>query len=408
MIDELTGAFADRFGVAPNRIFRSPGRVNLIGEHTDYSLLPVLPMAIDRAVYLAVGPGTDGRIVAESATEAEPFEAAVDGLGRPWEGWHRYLVAAIETIVPDRAGARLFIDSDLPATGGLSSSSAFSVGVLAALDHVWRRGHQREDFIELAAAAERRIGVESGAMDQTVIALAQRDHALRIDFDPITVRHVPIPDDIRVVAAYSGSPAPKGGSAREQYNLRVVACRAAALLLGDLLGIEMRTPPVLGDVAEAAGEAVLGRLPAMATAVEVANRLGVDPTVMTGLTKGSFDPMAPLPVEVVARHVVSEAGRVDEAETALRTADLTELGRLLNASHRSLQEFGASSPALDRLTAAMREAGAAGARITGAGFGGYAVAMCRPDKVEDLVEAALGATGGPAFEVRPSDGVRAV
>ncbi len=402
---DVAAGFERRFGHRPEVVMQAPGRVNLIGEHTDYSLLPVLPMAIDRAVFVAAGLGPAEEVVASSSTEPEGFHRSVDDLEGDMEGWHRYLAAAVRTVGPDPRGASLWVESDLPATGGLSSSSAFTVGVLAALDRLWSRGHLAEDLIGMSAAAERLIGVESGAMDQTVISLARAGHALRIDFDPFAVRHIPIPADIRVVAAYSGSPAPKGGSAQDQYNTRVVACRAATLLLAAELGTGVRTPPVLADVADRTGPRITDLLPERATAREVALSTGVGVAVMTRLTNGSFDPDRSLPVRVVAHHVLSERLRVDEAGVALERDDLGTLGRLLDASHASLQGFGASSEALDRLTGAMRDAGAAGARITGAGFGGYAVAMCRPGMVAQVVAAAVGATGGPAFEVIPSAGV---
>lgn len=242
-------------------------------------------------------------------------------------------------------------------------------------------------------------------MDQTVISLATEGHALRIDFDPFATRHVPVSEDLGIVAAYSGRAAPKGGDANHSYNSRVVACRAAALLLASEEGVDPGSPPVLSKVRNSER---VGKLPVESSAAAVADRLGVDVGGIVRLTATEFDPHAVLPIRSVAAHVLSEAKRVDEAEAALEAEDYPRLGRLLDASHESLGDFGASSPALDRLTGAMRDSGAFGARLTGAGFGGYAIGICPLDRVEAVIEASEQATGGPAFRVRPSAGVSGV
>lgn len=405
-MDALTRVLAavrERHDTSPSVVIRAPGRVNLIGEHTDYSLLPVMPFAIDQAVYVAVCEGTAG-IEADSLTHPAPLELELGGDRSGLTGWHRYFGAAVD-VVGFVGSARVLIDADLPATGGLSSSSALTVGVLMALGAFVGDPPRREELPELALAAERSIGVESGAMDQTVISLATEGHALRIDFDPFATRHVPVPEDLGCVAAYSGRAAPKGGDANHAYNSRVVACRAAALLLASEAGIDPGSPPVLSRVRDSDS---VDRLPIEATAASVAKRVGVDVGHIVTLTATEFDPDAVLPVRSVAAHVLSEAKRVDEAEAALEAGDHEGLGRLLDASHASLGDFGATSPALDRLTGAMREAGAYGARLTGAGFGGYAIGICPLDRVDAIIEASEQATGGPAFRVRPAVGVSGV
>lgn len=402
-LTRVVDAVRERHDSSPSVVIRSPGRVNLIGEHTDYSLLPVMPFAIDKGVYVAVCDGADG-IEVDSLTHPDPVTIELGGDRSELSGWHRYFAAAVD-VVGFVGGARVLIDADLPATGGLSSSSAFTVGVLMALGAFAGDPPPREELPELALAAERSIGVESGAMDQTVISLATEGHALRIDFDPFGTRQVPISDDLGIVAAYSGRAAPKGGDANHSYNSRVVACRAAALLLAAQEGVDPGSPPVLSKVRSSD---LVGTLPVEASAASVAQQLGVDVGRMVRLTATEFDVDAELPIRDVAAHVLSEAKRVDEAEAALEVEDYIELGRLLDASHESLGHFGASSPALDRLTGAMREAGAYGARLTGAGFGGYAIAICPLGRIDAVIEASEQATGGPAFRVRPSAGVSGV
>lgn len=224
-------------------------------------------------------------------------------------------------------------------------------------------------------------------MDQTLIVHAVAGAALRIDFDPAAWRPVAIPENVAVVAGYSGEPAPKGGSARDAYNARVVGTRTAAILLGV-------DPPVLGSVTAELDD-VLAALPEHAAP---------DPEAAV-LTQGRFERTDPLPVRAWARHVLSEARRVDAAEATLRVGDIEALGRLLNESHASLaDDFGVSTPELEALVNAARAAGATGARLTGAGFGGWAVAVCHRDVAAAVAEA-MASVAGQAFVVEPSEGV---
>ena len=404
-------AFAARWGQPPTAVVRAPGRVNLIGEHTDYSLLPVLPIAIERHLLIAASATADGVVEAASA--------AFDGIVRinrtaiddePAAVWGRYLAGALRELADVAAGQGAFIhvSGDLPAEGGLSSSSALTVGVIAALNAAWDAGLDRDEILRRAVVAERHVGVESGGMDQTVILFAESGSALRIDFEPPAHRNVLIPDGLAFVVAASGDEAPKGGAARAAYNERVVGARIAAVMLADQVGIDVSAPPVLRDVAGVdVIDILVEDLPEKISAVEVARSVGSDIEHIVRLTASRFDHMAKVPVRRVAAHVLSEADRVERAEAALLAGDLTGFGALLNASHDSLrQDFRCSTPALDKVCAAMRKAGAFGARLTGAGFGGYALAAVPPDRVASVIEAALAATGGPAFEVHASDGLR--
>jgi galactokinase len=410
---EVVERFVSITGEDPSVTVRSPGRVNLIGDHTDYSNLPVLPLAIDRAIHLAAAPGEPGTVVADSLGFPSPLTAPTDALDpAATTGWHRYL-AAVLRVLGERAdlralGLRLLLGGDLPATGGLSSSAAFFVGVLETCNRLWGLGIPRTDLPGLAGRAEHAIGLESGGMDQTVIALADAGCALRIDFAPVRWRSVPVPDGLAVVAAYSGQQADKGAAANLAYNSRVVTCRAAAAALRHRLGLEVDNdgPLVLGDLSGLDSvDALAGGLPSDTTPAAVAADCGIDVGRLVQLTAKRLDVDLAIDPRTVAVHVLSEARRVDDAEQALLDGDHVALGRLLDASHESLVRFGASSAALDRVTAAMRAAGAFGARVTGAGFGGYAVSVAPADRVTAVVDAAVAATGGPAFPVVPSAGV---
>lgn len=396
LIDEFTA----RYGSAPTVLVRAPGRINLIGDHTDYSLLPVMPMAIDRAVYVALGDGPEG-VEVDSVRFPNSIHLELRGSRVELEGWHRYAAAAMDT-VGYVGGAKVLVDSDLPSTGGLASSTALTIGMLSALGISAGDPPLREELPELALAAERSVGVEGGAMDQTIVALAAEGAALRIDFVPPTTAEIPIPGDVAVVVGYSGTPTPKGDQATELHNSRIVAARAAALMLAHSSGSDAGFPPVLAAV-RGAGD--IDALPEEASAAEVAAAVGGDVDGLVVLTASTFDPTLPLPIRSVARHILTETERVDAAESALVAGDMSWLGRILDASHSSLREFGASSDRLDALTTAMRDAGAWGARLTGTGFGGFAVAICPLDRVGDVTDAAEASTGGPSFRVEASAGV---
>ena len=401
-------AFSAAFGAPPTVVVRAPGRVNLIGEHTDYSLLPVLPIAVDRSLLIAVDANDSNTVEAISAQ----FEGSVvidrAAIVGP-DGWGRYLsgtLMELRSFAPGQ-GARIHVSGDLPSDGGLSSSSSLTVGILVALSAAWGLDLDLEAIVVLATAAERHVGVESGGMDQTVIAFGKPGAALRIDFHPAGRRLVPVPDGLRFVVAYSGEAAPKGGSVREQYNERVVGARLAAAMLADQVGLDIGSPPTLSEVADVdVVDVLVDDLPEKTSAQEVAHGAQVDVQRLVLLSASSFNHITKVPVRRVARHILGEAQRVNAAESALNEGDLAAFGELMDESHDSLrQDFKCSTAALDKLCAAMRKAGAFGARLTGAGFGGYALAAVPADKVEVVIAAAVAATGGPAFEVTASGGV---
>ncbi len=398
-------AFEAHFGRRPELVVRAPGRVNIIGEHTDYALLPVLPAAVQFGITVAA-TGTDSGAV-EAGSGAFPELVKVDRFPGRVDGWGRYVAAAVRQL-GDRApglGAQLWVDGDLAPDGGLSSSSALTVGLIGALDAVWELGLSRASVADLAVAAERSVGIEGGTMDQTVIALADPGAALRIDFFPPATRPIAIDPSIRLVAADSGKRSPKTGAMRDLYDSRVLGVRMAGGLLAAELGVDAGSPPLPGRLVDAANLLALSHeLPAETSPREVSGSTGIDPEVFCRLTARSLDPDLSVPVRVIAEHVVGEAARVDRAEVALQGGDLDALGRLLDESHSSLQAFGVSTPELDGLVIALREAGAAGARLTGAGGGGFVVAAASSDQVDGVVEAGR-RFAGTSFEVIPSGGL---
>lgn len=338
-------------------------------------------MAIGQAVHIAAGHSPERGVVAFSSLDGLDLEEQPP--------WGKYVSAAADQLEPLAlgSGALLAIDSDLPSTGGLSSSSALTVGCLLALSQLWGVELTPDKLIDHALTAERSAAIAGGAMDQTVIALAEPGHALRIDFDPFLRRHVPVPETFNWVAAYSGDTAPKGDTAADAYNSFVLASRAAAAAIGRVIGVDAGDPPLLSRVAKVAGDEV-DTLPTVSVAEAAA---------MTGGDDLDLQGDRPLDLATSATHVLSEAARVDKAETALRAADIDMFGKLMDESHESLRRYGSSTANLDRLVTAARDAGAAGARVTGAGFGGWAIALAGEQATQEVRAAMDEACGGPTF-----------
>src|SRR5438128_2085062 len=278
----------------------------------------------------------------------------------------------------------------VPAAAGLSSSSALLVA--CGLAHLALAGAElpRPELAELLARAERYVGTLGGGMDQATALLAQAGHALRIDFFPLRARPVPVPSESAFVVAHSLERAEKSGAARGHYNQRVTECALACAVLARRLGTAAAR---LGDLP--APEALLADLDRLLP--EEATRAALAP--LTGLAADELerrffpagttlaDP-ACFRLRARVRHVLSEAARVAAAEQALRAGDLGTLGALMDASHRSCAEdYGVSTPTLDRLVALARAGGAFGARLTGAGFGGAIVALRERAGMEGVTEA---------------------
>ena len=405
---EALALFELRFGIKPKLMVQAPGRANLIGEHTDYSMLPVLPMAIDRGLVLAADEAAEPGI--EAASAAYPEVARIAPGSHSAHGWAKYLEAILAELgaAAMNRGARIAIAGDLPPESGLSSSSALTVGAIGLLNELWALGLDREAIAAAAIRAERRLGVETGGMDQAAISFGEAGHAIRIDFQPSARRLIPVPEGWAVIVASSGEPAPKAGIARQKYNERVIGTRLAAALLAEIIGLDPAQTLFLGDVASTDVVDLLAEdLPLRATVKDVARATDVLPARLAELSHSQFETQVPVLVRGPAVHVLAEAQRVDAFEAAMLTGDGPAAGAILAASHASLRDhFACSTPALNTLVKAMGKAGAWGARLTGAGFGGFALALADESAVEAVIEAAVRACGGPAFVVRPSAGWR--
>ena len=341
----VTREFERHFGSPPHTIVRAPGRVNLIGEHTDYNDGFVLPMAIDRAVWIALRPRDDGRVRVHSLDFDQTIEFALDDLHHG-SGWAEYLKGMAWAMQQADRPVRAFegvVAGDVPIGAGLSSSAAWELAAGRAFSVVSGMAWDAAQMALLGQRAENQwVGVNCGIMDQMISAAGKADHALLIDCRSLETQAVPLPPNTVVVVLDTAT---RRGLVDSAYNERRSQCEAAARFFG---------VKALRDVS-------LAHFEAHADQLEAVTRRR-------------------------ARHVITENARTLQAAERMRLGDPIGLGRLMNASHLSLRDdFEVSSPELNVMVdCANRQAGCYGARMTGAGFGGCAVALVRSDTAEQF------------------------
>lgn len=375
----LFAAFEERYGYRPRLIIRAPGRVNLIGEHTDYNDGFVLPIAIDRAAYVAARAREDDvvQVHSQSFNQDDSFQLGEIAFNekQPWSNYVRGVVKALLARIPSMAGANIMIDGDVPMGSGLSSSAALEVATGYTFQLLNDLNLLGEELALLAQGAENTfVGVRCGIMDQFISALGRADHALLIDCRDLDYRPVPLPSGIKVIVSGSGVHHEHASSG---YNQRREECEEAVRLL------KAHKPKItaLRDIS-----------------IEELNQWSADlpPTVLKR-----------------ARHVVTENQRVLDSVAALDAGDLKRFGQLMNESHTSMRDdYEISVPEIDTLVTLAREVpGCYGSRLTGGGFGGSTVSLVDADADERFIEhVAAGykaATGRDAtiYVCRASDGV---
>ena len=356
--ERVLGAFAERFGGDPAWIVQAPGRVNLLGEHTDYNDGFVLPMALHLGAWMAVRPRTDGRVVLRSLDfeEEQEFDLARLTRGKGWIEYVKGTAWALQEAGLSLRGWEGVLTGEVPIGAGLSSSAALEVASARAFVAAAGLPWQPVTAARLAQRAENGwVGMQCGIMDQLVIACGREDHALLIDCRDLSTRPIPLPRGT-VVAVLDTST--RRALVDSTYNERRARCEEATRRLG---------VRALRDV----------------TPEDLERKMEM-------LTAG----LRPL-----ARHVVTENARTLAAAEAMTRGDAGAMGRLMDASHRSLRDdFGVSSPALDAIVAAAQAApGCFGARMTGAGLAGCAVAL-----LEEGAAAAFAAETERAYRAQTS------
>lgn len=338
-------AFEQKFGERPSTIIRAPGRVNLIGEHTDYNDGFVLPMAIDRAVWLALRPRDDGRIHATSLEQTEPVDFALTNIQHSG-GWGEYvkgMAKMLQDAGHELTGWEGVLTSDVPVGSGLSSSAALEMAVGCAFAAVSGFPFDGKKMARLGQKTENEwVGANTGIMDQMISANGQEGFALLIDCRDLSTQPIPLPEGTAVLIMDTMT---RHSHTESGYNERRQQCEAAAA------HFEVKA---LRDVS-------IKEFLARETELE------------------------PL-VRQRARHVVTENLRTLNATTAMQNGDAPLLGQLMNESHASLRDdFEVTNEELDIMARiAQTQYGCYGARMTGGGFGGCAVALVRADLAEEI------------------------
>ncbi len=339
-------AFVKRFGRPAELFVRAPGRVNLIGEHTDYNDGFVLPMAIDRAVWIALRPRGDRRVLISSLQMETLGDFSLDDLQKGGRDWYEYLKGmawALSEAGYDLQGWEGVMSGEVPVGAGLSSSAAIEMATARAFAQVsgfdW-------DPVCMAQAGRRAenswIGVSTGIMDQMASAACRAGHALFLDCRSLAYENIPLPDGVAVVVLDTAT---RRGNVNSGYNERFEQCQTAAHHFG-VKALRDVSPQELQEKGQSLNEVVYRR----------------------------------------ARHIVTEDQRVLDAIKAMRAGNVVKLGLLLDASHGSMRDdFEITNEALNiMVTVARRQRGCYGARMTGGGFGGCAMALVDAGKAEDF------------------------
>lgn len=359
------------FGREPEYLVRAPGRVNLIGEHTDYNDGFVFPMAIERCAFIAAGRRSSGSGSCGSgssdcarvwaSTFSEMGEIAVHGTIDPTQssGWKAYVQGSVACMLEEGIEAAPFdavLKSNVPLGGGLSSSAALEVATATLCEALAGR---RLDPVKKALACQKAehvfVGMPCGIMDQFISALGKKDHALFLDCRDYSTKDVPLPEGLVVLIVNSNVKHELTGS---EYPERRASCEKAAEILG---------VPKLRDATES---------------MLLENR--------KALEKDGCDLLFRR-----ARHVVSENERTRAMADALTARDWREAGRLMYSSHESMRtDFEISCPEIDTLVSIAREIGVDGglfgSRMTGGGFGGCTVSLVRPEELDHVVATLTG------------------
>ncbi|MGV8912954.1 MAG: galactokinase [Rhodoglobus sp.] len=383
-VQQLSERFIDETGRKPDGVWSAPGRVNLIGEHTDYNEGFVLPFAIDRRTHAAVGLRNDGIIRVTSTLDGSSFEFALTELDAARSagqiiGWSAYPLGVAWALgehgadLTSVAGVDIIIDSTVPVGAGLSSSAAIESSVALALNDLWDLGFTREQLAQVGQRAENDVvGAPTGIMDQSASLLGAADSAVFLDCRSLDAKVVPLGLAQAELSILVMDTRVSHSHATGGYAERRAACEAGAAAMG---------ASSLRDVA--------------VSELDRASELLDDVTFRR------------------VRHVVTENQRVLDTVRVLHDEGPLAIGALLDASHVSMRDdFEISIPELDLAVDTARAHGAIGARMTGGGFGGAAIALvphARVAEVEAAVTAAFATHGfiePVTFAVTPSHGAK--
>lgn len=365
LVQRCADLFTTSYGSEPDGVWSAPGRVNLIGEHTDYNNGYVLPFAIEHRAAVAVRRRSDRVIEAMSSAFPNKVSVSLDDLApRAASGWSAYPLGvawALRTMVGDNElpGLEIFIDSQVPTGSGLSSSAALECAVAVAIDDLWKLGRTRTELaLDVQRAENIAVGSPTGIMDQFASLEAETGCAVFIDCHSHEIRQVPLGLQNAGISVIVINTRQQHANSASGYADRRASCERGASLLG----------------------------------VASLREVGLD----------DLDRAAAILDDVTfrrVRHIVTENDRVLQTVAALAGTGPTAIGPLLNDSHRSMRDdFEISTPALDLAVSTAQEAGALGARLTGGGFGGSAIALAPESELGPLAAAIRGSFAAAAFQ----------
>eukprot|EP01121_Diplochlamys_sp_Union-15-3_P020969 TRINITY_DN8357_c0_g1_i1.p1 TRINITY_DN8357_c0_g1~~TRINITY_DN8357_c0_g1_i1.p1 ORF type:complete len:472 (+),score=69.66 TRINITY_DN8357_c0_g1_i1:37-1452(+) len=404
--EDIRAKFKELYNTEPEFFARAPGRVNLIGEHVDYCGYPVLPMAIENDTIVGVKIESESKTIKlhnlDKRFPDRTFSKVYDEIviDKTKHDWMNYFMAGYKgvlennTIAIDKknpVGFTAIISGNVPSGSGLSSSSALVCVAALATMHANGKSLSKTGIAELCAVCERYIGTQGGGMDQAISFLAERGKASKIEFNPLKATLLELPEGATFVVANSLVESNKYVTASTCFNMRVVECRLAAILLAKKLGLDWKSVRILAHV-QNLGPFTLDQLIEHVknhlhshpyTLSEIASELGVSEEEL------SITYVQPIKADAYhlhhrALHVYMESKLVRDFANILSGSknkdSLKDLGELMNQSHFSCSNnYDCSCPELDRLTEICRKAGAYGSRLTGAGWGGCTVSLIPPD-----------------------------
>ncbi|NQX12057.1 galactokinase [Microbacteriaceae bacterium VKM Ac-2855] len=365
LAQRATSDFEKRYDSAPDGVWAAPGRVNLIGEHTDYNDGFVFPFAIDRATAVAVAARADRTVRIASAFSTESAEVSLDEVaeGR-FEGWAAYPLGVLWALgeygadLAERQGFDIYIDSDVPVGAGLSSSAALLCAVAVAIDELWNLGLDRATLARVGQRAENTaVGAPTGIMDECASLFGQRDEAVFLDCRSLDTEVIPLGFEEAGLVLLIIDTKVSHAHATGGYADRRASCEAGA----EALGVGSLRDLSVDDLPRAA-------------------ELLDDVTYRR------------------VKHVITENARVLDTVRTLREHGPAAIGPILDAGHLSLRDdFEISVPELDTAVVAARGAGAIGARMTGGGFGGAAIALTPVEREGEVRTAVLAAFADAGF-----------
>ena len=346
--------FGKETGSAKPRVFRSPGRINLIGEHTDYNNGFVLPASVDKAVYFVIAPRTDNQVILHAADLDETYSFSLDDLSKPEQSWPHYQIGIVEQIQKrglQTGGFQTSFGGDVPVGAGLSSSAALECCLLFALNEIFDLNLDRFEIVKMSQKAENEyVGVQCGIMDQFASAFGKEESVIRLDCRSLEYEYFPFPmkDYLLVLCDTSV----KHSLASSEYNTRRLECEKGVSILQkydpSIKSLRDTTPEFVALHEEELGDVVYRR----------------------------------------CKYMTEEIQRVQDACDLLIQGDMDSFGKKMYATHEGLQhEYEVSCPELDFLVAqTLDNNNVLGARMMGGGFGGCTINLVKIDAVDAFEE----------------------